>query len=1108
MDLIIPEYLHTPFVGIKVHTRRFCMPSFDFFTRLTLSPGIKNRASFVAGVISFVFFWCSLSSDAFPGESAALMVSRLSIEPWFGPGFPLWRLATAPLARLSPGMAVYLLNLWSALCAGIAVGLLCRYMIAWIRSKIGLDGVEDGYADGTALLSGLLSSLFFATSAPLWVSATRLHTQGFHAILILLAFNLLQGYVDNGGKWRTYALALLCGLGIVETVLMLVVAPFLIARLLYSMYRRHDTPRGRLAGLTVTGVIGTILCAYLFRHTSASGDALQTAIANGQSLALYLLKEQYHLSQNMFPRVGWVWTVFAIAVPWVAIQFEAKTGLNDRLNIAATLFHVVLAVLALLIHANVSFLPWANTLPDGRLPVLELLLTSMTAGYAFACWFVRLCDSSRAVEREENLGSRSGPDVQAEERRLRMAMNCTLCGVLVLGTLVSAVSNGRLASGRRGTFVRTYVETLLAQLGDRTWLVTDGLLDPLLQISALCRGQTLHLLDLSSERQPDRIRSLRQAIAADASLKMNASDYLNAANLGGAAFIQEWLATDPQAANRVAFYAPPDLLFEAGLTPLPDRLLFTACQDAAPLRNRDLFHEQEPFWAEADQLLAGQTEGDPIFWLRGALRRHVSLVANNLGVLLEDLERPADAYKAYRRALAFCPDNFSAMLNRVVLTRKGIEAAEKPEAEADAKIALDKLSRIPDPGRLARFYGYVRVPGEFSRQSAQWSRFGQPKMATAALRRAMELSPKEQKAPFLKGLAEIELSDGNLTESAALYQRVLDQAPLDIPALLGMVRVAVSRSDVNAARTYLNDAKMAGISDATYQLEDATIDFAANDWETAQRKLQELTDQDPKLLRAWALQANILITQAKAAEVEQIILPRMLAATGNAPHFLIALTQGYVLQAKGPKSYEEARVAFLRAYKLNPGNRQVLTALLNLDYALRDAAATESHAAALLRMDRDDVLANYLMGTLLISRNDLAGAEAHLRRCLAAKPSSPVCNDLAETLRMQGKLEEAEKAVRQALALDPKNAFAHDTLACILLAAGRLQEARQACDAALALDPKALPFKLTEVRILALSGGDPAEARERVRRLNQHADRLSPQQRADLAGVAAELKKR
>jgi predicted Zn-dependent protease len=169
--------------------------------------------------------------------------------------------------------------------------------------------------------------------------------------------------------------------------------------------------------------------------------------------------------------------------------------------------------------------------------------------------------------------------------------------------------------------------------------------------------------------------------------------------------------------------------------------------------------------------------------------------------------------------------------------------------------------------------------------------------------------------------------------------------------------------------------------------------------------------------------------------------------------------------------------------------------------------ATENHAHALLRIDRDDALANYLMGTLLIDRNDLAGAEAYLRRSLASAPSSVVWNDLAETLRMRGKLDEAEKAVRQALAHDPKNAFAHDTLACILIDARRLPEAKLASATACELDPKAVPFKLTEVRILARTG-DPIEAREMVRRLTQQTDYLSPRQRADLAAVATELKRR
>jgi len=769
-------------------------------------------------------------------------------------------------------------------------------------------------------------------------------------------------------------------------------------------------------------------------------------------------------------------------------------------------FHIVLVVCALLVQSNASFLPWSASLPAGRLPVLEQLLTAMVIGYLTAFWFLRLADP--ALHNKKASRGRHGKRGSVSDENLLIHGFAGVMGtVLVFFTVIGAFKNGARANGRRAAFNDTYVQELLAQLQNRTWLVTDGLLDPQLKISALRRGQVLNVINLAAERHPLQIRRLCEEIDSDPAFAGRVAAYRNAANLGCASFLQEWLASDTGAVSRLAFYVPPDLLLEAGFTPQTDRLLFEAVRDADPLKARPLLDEHKAFWARMEEVLRGASQGDPLDDLRGALRRHVSLTANNLGVQLEDMGRPEEAYAAYMRALAFDPDNVSAMLNRVVLTRRGIAPEEQEVAERAATAAFAKLKTRPDAGRLACYYGYVRVPGEFSKQSAEWRRFGQPKMATAALRRAMDLAPQEQRLPFLNDLASISLSDGNLPESEALFKRVLEQTPRDIPALLGMVRVSLDRSDRVAARAYLDEAKKAGLAATAYRLEDAAIALSAGEEAAARRNLQELTDQDPKLLLAWALQANLLLKQGRADEVERDILPRMQSATGSTPHYLIALTQGFALQAKGPAAYGKARECFMLAYRLNPGNRSVLTALLKLDFALKDAVATERHAGALLRLDRDDGLANYLMGTLLFSRDDLAGAEAHLRRSLAAKPSVPVLNDLAETLRRQGQADEAETMARQALALDPKNACAHDTLACILLDAGRLPEALQASATARALDPKSVPFKLTEVRLLARTG-DPVEAREMVRRLTQEEDALSPRQRAELAAVAAGLKKR
>lgn len=1068
---------------------------------------LKNRVALAAGALALLLFWVTLSPTAFPGESATLMATRLGIEPHLAPGHTLWFACTAPLSLLPISASVYALNLWSALCGALAVGLLCRYMTGWIYAQIVLDGeLDKRQARLAALLAGGFAAFALATSIPFWVSATRLHFFTFHSMLLLLAFNLVQDYCLHDGGWRPYALALLCGAGCSETALFLVMTPWFASMLLVALYLRGKVSWWRMSTLAFAGLIGVSLYGVAAWQFMASGGAELRGDANLFPVVMQMVIAQVRQLQAMVPRTGWIWIALVAFLPWLAVQFVAGRGLNMRRNVIGLIFHIVLVVCACLVQSNASFLPWSASLPAGRMPVLEQLLTAMVIGYLAAFWFLRLADPALR-DKKASKGRHGKRGSVSDEKLLIQGLAGVMGVVLALCTVIVAFENGACANGRRAAFADTYVKELLDQLQSRTWLVTDGLLDPQLTIAALCRGQPLNLINLAAERHPLQIRRLCEAITSDPVLAGRVAPYRNAANLGCASFLQEWLASDTGAVSRLAFYVSPDLLIEAGFTPQTDRLLFVAARDTEPLKARPLLDEHDAFWSRMDLLLQGTAKGDPIDALRGTLRRHVSMTANNLGVQLEDLGRPKEAYAAYLRALSFEPDNFSAMLNRVVLTRQGIAPEEKPVAESAAAAAFAQLKNRPDAGRLARFYGYVRVPGEFSKQSAEWMRFGQPKLATAALRRAMDLAPEEKKLPFLSDLAGISLSDGKLPESEALFKRVLEQAPLDIPALLGMVRVALNRADVAAARTYLNAAKRAGIPDTTYRLEDAAIDLVAGEEVSAQRKVQALTDEDPKLLYAWALQANLLLKQGKTAEVERDILPRMQSATGKAPHYLIALTQGFAMQEKGPAAYGKARECFMLAYKLNPGNRSVLTALLNLDFALKDAAATESHAAALLRIDRDDGLANYLMGTLLLSRDDLAGAEAHLRRSLAAKPSAPVCNDLAETLRRQGKLDEAEKAVRQALSLDPQNASAHDTLACVLLDAGRLPEARESSAAARALAPKAVPFKLTEVRILARTG-DPVEARDGVRQLTRQADALSPRQRAELAAVAAELKKR
>jgi tetratricopeptide (TPR) repeat protein len=208
---------------------------------------------------------------------------------------------------------------------------------------------------------------------------------------------------------------------------------------------------------------------------------------------------------------------------------------------------------------------------------------------------------------------------------------------------------------------------------------------------------------------------------------------------------------------------------------------------------------------------------------------------------------------------------------------------------------------------------------------------------------------------------------------------------------------------------------------------------------------------------------------------------------------------------KGDKFLVPARENFILASRLQPGSSAVLSEIVKIDYKLKDQSSAEKHAAALLRLDRDNALANYVMGSIRIAQGELASAEDYLQLSAASNPTSPIYNDLAEVLRMQKKYDQAEVAIQKSLKIDTDNAFAHDTLASILLDSGRLEEAAIASKKAKLISPEVISFKLTEARILALRG-HKVEVRVLLHELDRDKNKLSPQQRKQLEEVAAQIK--
>jgi predicted O-linked N-acetylglucosamine transferase (SPINDLY family) len=121
----------------------------------------------------------------------------------------------------------------------------------------------------------------------------------------------------------------------------------------------------------------------------------------------------------------------------------------------------------------------------------------------------------------------------------------------------------------------------------------------------------------------------------------------------------------------------------------------------------------------------------------------------------------------------------------------------------------------------------------------------------------------------------------------------------------------------------------------------------------------------------------------------------------------------------------------------------------------RILAKTAAHAGA-----------NHLLGVVQLLDGDPVSAESHIRASLAVTPNAEAETDLSLALRRQNRLDEAEAALRRAIALDPRFALARKSLARLLPERGDLAGAEAEFRAALALDPNDAEMHLHFGRML------------------------------------------
>lgn len=647
-----------------------------------------------------------------------------------------------------------------------------------------------------------------------------------------------------------------------------------------------------------------------------------------------------------------------------------------------------------------------------------------------------------------------------------------------------------------------HADRCLDALEGRDWLLTDVQSLDALEARAKERGLALTLVPIVQRTGVSD--AWRQAVPTLGHEPLGV-----AAELGPIVFVRMWLRLAPQeTVKRLAVMVLPDLWSAEGMAAVPNGLLFLGASDAASVRDgldaRLAKHRE--LWDEVGEQLATTPSSSPaLAELRLRLRRQVAWVANNLGVLLEGAERPADAFEAYTRARAIDPQNASALLNRAVCVKRGV----RPELSEQIGQELEGLrENMPDPRMLwslTQAFGEVVHPEEFLPLGWAWALSGIPASDKARWQKALESVAEEHRDAVRRQLeasqaGQTGMTDGDLRLLDALGSK---EGSARGEALIVLARRAAGRGRVDEAERWLAQAEASGVPAVTLTAERVALLTAAGKPDDARNLLEKALADHPS---AWQLLVLRGTLQADAKDVAGLegTVAKLEAVEGVDPYH-VQVAKGRLLALQG-KNWQ-ARDLLLQAIKGKPAAVFLYDLVLPLDFALDDKRSAEQHADALLQAIPSHAFANYVKGSLLLERKEYPVAETFFRRSLEAAETLYALNDFAVLLIETKRPQDAERIARRTLELDPAVAAAWDTLASALEAQGRGDEAFAALEKAVACEGSDDPRIQFHWAKALHQRGDAARAQAAADKAHAGRLKLDPRTREELLVLRDALKR-
>ncbi|MEI6217927.1 MAG: DUF2723 domain-containing protein, partial [bacterium] len=810
---------------------------------------VRFLIGLLLGGIALAVYELTMSPGAVPGESAVLIVQNAGLIPRMMPSDPIFSSISWLISQISYGGLAIKLNIFSAICGALSVALLYAIVARVVSLMIDPEAIEERIARLAAHIAGAVSAGAFAFSVPFWIVSTRAHTASFDILLLLSAAWLFISYAATGRQSVAMVLTFLYGIGCVESVAFIMFSPLVVASFLYLALAKSHLKLSfvlKLCGSAAAGLSLYLLAAY---HFWGSVGYQIGGFPGYFNVLLMSLRQQYALINGSLPRSGWLIVQLMTTIPWLTCLAVGRRGLNGEKDWGFYVLHVVITAIGVAVLLDTSLSPWRMT---GQLMVTSNLLASSSLGYVAAYWFMQPNWRLRGLE--SPLGAKIG-----------LLVGTGLCLSVVILVLIAPFRNIREADGRPVGVVDTYAREIVDSMEGRTWLITDGGLDDILLIAAKDAGRPLVPLNVNGSDNPAYLRFV--------STQFSEPRLKNMAEVGILPLLQEWLKFDPAANKHIAALSTPDLFAVAGMTVVPNKLVFFGGKTNEPLDVTAVMAAHRDFWSRCVPVftqVAMAKSADP----RGSaaasfMLQHIALVANNLGVLMQDIGQDAHAFTAYTKAHEIDTNNVSSVLNLIALLDKGYEVDGAERIKKELRDITSSHNAKDHSRELAKAYGYVRTPESFEEAGMNWARSGQLDLAAASLARGEKLLPDMQKDRLKEAAASISLSMDRVDLGRNMYEELLKIDPRNHQALVGLARIAISTGDLSRAAALLSAAEVAGADKSQIDLETASLEMSAGHRDKARGVLQQLVEQNPNLLRAWSMLAEILALDEDSAALDK-----------------------------------------------------------------------------------------------------------------------------------------------------------------------------------------------------------------------------------------------